>query len=257
MIGIFDSGSGGLTVLSALKQYAPHADVVYFGDIKHAPYGNRSREELGALLVLGFERLLDRGATRIIAACNSVSASVAEPLIHFVGLSKSDVIEMVEPTVERLAAERMSRIVLVATKATIESGLYQRQCDRVGIEVVPVAIPQLAGAIEQDVPFDAQAAYIVAALRSIRVPADALVLGCTHFPFARSAFETVLAARNLEMPVIDPADFVAQGAIERFGISGGGGSIRFVISADSVPFRQKVSQLFSGFPYTIEFAREP
>lgn len=76
MIGLFDSGSGGLSVLSALRDRAPHADIVYFGDIKNAPYGIRSQYELNALTIAGVEILRSRGAKEIVSACNSVSQSV-------------------------------------------------------------------------------------------------------------------------------------------------------------------------------------
>ena len=77
MIGIFDSGMGGLTVLRALRDVLPSCDVIYFGDTRNAPYGVRPREELTALTVEGLKLLQARHATNIVSACNSVSASLA------------------------------------------------------------------------------------------------------------------------------------------------------------------------------------
>ena len=77
MIGIFDSGSGGLTVLKAIREVMPSADILYFGDIRNAPYGEKSREELSRLTVNSIRVLQARGATSIVSACNSVSASLA------------------------------------------------------------------------------------------------------------------------------------------------------------------------------------
>ncbi|MES2006691.1 MAG: glutamate racemase, partial [Patescibacteria group bacterium] len=76
MIGFFDSGSGGLSVLSHFRRLAPKASVVYFGDIQNAPYGERSAEELASLTVLGVDVLRKHGATSLVSACNSVSPSI-------------------------------------------------------------------------------------------------------------------------------------------------------------------------------------
>src|SRR3984885_15488343 len=99
MIGVFDSGVGGLTVLRAMRDAFPSIDVVYFGDTKNAPYGERSREELSLLTTEGIRLLLDRGATDIVSACNSTSASLAISLYDALSLSPKQLIEMVGPTV--------------------------------------------------------------------------------------------------------------------------------------------------------------
>src|SRR3989344_6221172 len=123
MIGIFDSGSGGLTVLKAVREEMPSADVVYFGDIKNAPYGSRSNSELSILTVRAIELLQKRGAESIVSACNSVSASLAVSLFDALSITPTQLIEMVGPTV---ASFRNSdaRILLCATPATIRSEVY-------------------------------------------------------------------------------------------------------------------------------------
>src|ERR1700753_3846841 len=111
MIGIFDSGVGGLTVLRALRARMPRADVVYFGDTKHAPYGNRSREDIVSLTKDAFALLRREGADSIVSACNSVSVTLALPL------ASERVVEMVGPTVRALSGSE-KRIGLAATAAT-------------------------------------------------------------------------------------------------------------------------------------------
>ncbi|MFA6262701.1 MAG: glutamate racemase, partial [Bacteroidia bacterium] len=76
MIGFFDSGSGGLSVLSHFVSLAPEADVVYFGDIANAPYGEKTAEELSALTARGVDVLRKHGAASVVSACNSVSTSI-------------------------------------------------------------------------------------------------------------------------------------------------------------------------------------
>src|SRR5580704_17633887 len=119
MIGIFDSGMGGLTVLKAIREEMPNCDVVYFGDTKNAPYGSKTRAELGALTVAAIERLQKAGATSIVSACNSVSASLAVSLFDTLALAPGNLIEMVGPTVSYFKHSTL-RLLLAATPATIE-----------------------------------------------------------------------------------------------------------------------------------------
>src|SRR5262249_29763383 len=121
MIGIFDSGSGGLTVLKAIREEMPSADITYFGDIKNAPYGSKTNAELSALTVKAIELLKSRGAESVVSACNSVSASLAVSLFDALSLSPERLIEMVGPTVSSFKGSN-ARTLLVATPATIQSG---------------------------------------------------------------------------------------------------------------------------------------
>lgn len=252
MIGIFDSGSGGLTVLSLLRTELPNADILYFGDIKHAPYGNRSREELGALTVLGIKRLIDSGAGHIITACNSVSVGIVEPLLAIAGMQRKDVIEMVGPTVRALAKHPPIRILLVATKATIEAGMYQTKLDAEGHETIPVAIPELAGAIEEGRSPEEIRSIIKAALDPLHVPPQAIMFGCTHYPLAAGIFRDVARAKDWDVALIDPAQFVAAEAKVRFEGETTGPRLRFQISTPSQSFEDRVQSLFPEIPYTIE-----
>ena len=122
MIGIFDSGSGGLTVLKAVREALPSADILYFGDIKNAPYGSRSHAELSVLTMRAIELLQGRGATSIVSACNSVSASLAVSLFDALSLAPEHLIEMVGPTVSSFK-NSSARLLLVATPATSVSAL--------------------------------------------------------------------------------------------------------------------------------------
>ncbi len=147
MIGVFDSGSGGLTVVKAIREKLPSSDILYFGDIKNAPYGSKSRAELSRLTFAGLKLLADKGATRIVSACNSASASLALSLFDASDLTPDRLIEMVGPTVGYFK-HATARIALVATRATIESEAYQNAFTMLGKDVSVAAVPELAGAIE-------------------------------------------------------------------------------------------------------------
>ena len=241
MIGVFDSGVGGLTVLREIRKRLPSADIVYFGDTKHAPYGLRSREELSRLTMEGLALLGKRGATSVVSACNSVSASLVISLFDMLDLVPGHLIEMVGPTVSSLR-DTDREITLAATPATVDSGIYQNGFRMIGKEVKVVTIPELAGAIEQGLPEADIERIIRAAFPPLERPPELLVLACTHYPLVRSVFERVL---GVSVYIFDPAVAVAERVERQFWPrEAGGGTMRFITSKDSAPLHSLVAQLF-------------
>lgn len=245
MIGLFDSGSGGLSVLSALRERVPHADVVYFGDIKNAPYGIRSQEELAALTVAGIEILKNMGATEIVSACNSVSPAVLSG-----AAGNIPTIEMTAPTAQAMRTYAGKRVLLIATPATILSEIYQHSLGGI-ISLDPLPIPELAGAIEFG-ENDKRIAQIVrdSLVERKRNSYDLLLLGCTHYPLAKEIIEQEAGRVFGKIRCIDPAGFVAGEAAKTFNCNGAG-ALRFRISKDSPQFRERVAKLFPSGGYTI------
>lgn len=240
MIGIFDSGSGGLTVLRALRQRAPQADIVYFGDIKNAPYGSRSSEELIELTGAGIRTLQELGADEIISACNSVASSV---LAGVAGNTR--LIDMTRPTARAMRQSAGKRVLLLATPATIFSRTYT---DALNVIVMldPLPVEGLASAIEFGTPRSEIAAIIQKALKTREGREyDQILLGCTHYPLVRDVIEE--EARKLFGPIecIDPAEAVAREAVERFSIRGDG-KLQFHISQKSNEFYHRVASMFPG-----------
>jgi glutamate racemase len=245
MIGIFDSGSGGLTVLSELRKRAPQADVVYFGDLKNAPYGNKSREELGALTVLGVQRLIEAGATEIVSACNSVSVSITFPMFEIFEIPPANIIEMVGPTIHSFKGREASVLVL-ATQATTDSKVYTDGFSMLGIPAEGVAIPELVSLIESGAPKTALLRVIQKALQGYTgKPYTHVVLGCTHYPLIRDLFEEALSSFSMTALVVDPAVPVAESAATRFNIRGTG-SVSYITSTESSIFTQFIDEL--GLP---------
>jgi len=248
MIGVFDSGVGGLTVLRSLRKELPSCDVIYFGDIKNAPYGTKSREELSALTVAGLTLLRERGAHRIISACNSVSASLAISLYDAFSLKQDELVEMVGPTVSFFRG-REECVAVCATPATIASDIYGNAFRMIGKEVQSIVIPELAGAIEfgasgQDVE------HIVADALKGKKGFDVLILGCTHYPLAIHSFKKVLGD---SVTLFDPAEEVAHRAKKLFWPQEvGDGRMQFFISKESARFRALLGELFPGQTYTVE-----
>lgn len=250
MIGMFDSGSGGLTVLRSVRAVVPSADIVYFGDIKNAPYGSRSREELSKLTTDAMQLLLERGARSMVSACNSVSASLAVSLFDSLSLEPSHLIEMVGPTVAALR-EHQGAVLLVATPATIESGIYQSAFRMIGRSVDILPIPELAPALEFGATDEEIRAIIEDTFGSYAGEKPAVVvLACTHYPLAIQHFHEVLGEG---IAIFDPADAVASRVERRFWPrEAGSGNLHFIISKDSALFRARVAEMFPNTQYEVE-----
>lgn len=241
MIGIFDSGSGGLTVLKALREELPSADVIYFGDIKNTPYGGKSQEELSILTVQGLSLLKNRGAQHLVSACNSVSASLALSLIDALDLTPAELVEMVGPTV-RYFKDTDLKLAICATPATIRSGIYQNGFKMVGKDVLSIPIPDLARAIEFEESPERIGKIISDALDTHKNTFDVLILACTHYPLVLDVFREVVGN---EVAVFDPAVAVAKKAQKLFWPREvGSGTTRFFISQDSPIFRKRVEAIF-------------
>jgi glutamate racemase len=250
MIGIFDSGSGGLTVLRAIKDSLPSADILYFGDIKNAPYGSKPREELTALTVASIELLQKRGVKNIVSACNSVSASLALSLLDAFDIAPTQLIEMVGPTVAYFK-NSSARILLCATPATITSAIYQNAFRMVGKDIETLALEKLAGAIEAGAPPEEVKGIIEKAFDTIpKNSYDILVLGCTHYPLVKNIFEQVVGHDVL---VFDPAVAVAERVEKLFWpAEAGSGTMKFLLSKDSQVFKNFLAKLFPNVRYELE-----
>ena len=249
MIGIFDSGSGGLTVLHAIRKRLRTVDILYFGDLKNAPYGEKSREELSRLTVNNIRLLQARGATSIISACNSVSATLAISLFDSLGLSPQHLIEMVGPTVNYFNGFKKP-ILLFATPATVSSEIYQTAFQMLGITIDAIALPKLAGAIEFSASVADQEKLIAATTGHVDMSKyGAVILACTHYPLAIASFKKMFG----NAPFFDPAEAVAE-RVEKYlwPREAGEGTTRFLLSRDTPEFRARVAQLFRDEAYTVE-----
>lgn len=220
VVGIFDSGIGGLTVTATISQALPMERLLYFGDGAHVPYGPRSLTEVREFSFAITEALLAKGAKVIVIACNTASAAAlralreAYPDVPFVGMEPA-----VKPAVEHT---RTGVVGVIATVATFQSELYATIVERFahGVEVLHQPCPGLVKQIESG-EFDTPATEDM--LRGWLEPLlarniDALVLGCTHYPIVRPLIERIVGP---EVRVIDPAPAIArqlQRVLHRDGI---------------------------------------
>jgi glutamate racemase len=218
MIGVFDSGFGGLTVHRALVEALPERDFVYLGDNRNAPYGIKRPIDVLNLTCAGIERLFEEGCTLAILACNTASVVALRwiqqqwlPALRREDGVPRNVIGIVVPTIEAATglgwdedpaagetAERSSTIAVFATCRTVETGCYPIEIRkrRPDITVVQQACPELAGSIEQGAPGDDIRAlveqYVDELGQKVDGPPDCVILGCTHYPLVADAFAGAL-----------------------------------------------------------------
>jgi len=193
---MFDSGVGGLTVLHATLVRLPHEDVIYLGDTGRVPYGPRSRDELVVYARELTGLLVERGAKRIVVACNSATAA-ALPVLQ--RETPVPVLGVITPEARAaVQATRTRRVGVLATEATVGSGRYVDAIHDLdaGVEVVQVACPGLAESIQGGEPYSERTLELVeAACAPLRDAAcDTVVLGCTHYPLIRHMLQRELGA---------------------------------------------------------------
>ena len=185
-IGVFDSGLGGLTAVRQLRRIMPSENIIYFGDTSRVPYGNRSRDTIlkYARQDMRFLRSFDLKA--VVIACGTVSSNCLETL-----QAENDIpiVGVVAPAVQRAAAlTRNRRVGLVATRASVRSGAYERMLRSVAPDVALFsrACPLFVPLVEEgrcrpnDAVIRQVAEEYLAELKANGV--DTLVLGCTHYP---------------------------------------------------------------------------
>lgn len=252
MIGLFDSGVGGLSVLKELRAKAPNADILYFGDLAHAPYGPKTTEELVVLTIKAMTILRERGVSQFVAACNSVSVSVIQPIVSLFGEAPGHMIEMVGPAGRMVKHMNHGKILVIATEATVRSGLYERTFEQEGMQVEMLAVPELAFAIESGATQGSIATILAPVVSFCSVNhVDTLVLGCTHYPLVKDLLNRMMQKGVLHpVSIIDPASAVTEEAIQQFDVTGSG-ALTFLLSKDSETFRLYAKRLF-GDGHTIE-----
>ncbi|MDD2464633.1 MAG: glutamate racemase [Desulfobulbus sp.] len=208
MIGIFDSGVGGMTVASAIETLCPGFPLVYLGDLARSPYGSKSPAMITEYSHRNTEFLLRQGAKIIVIACNS-AASTASTFLrnHY----PHTIIDVIYPAVKKAAEVSCSgRIGVIGTRATINSGLYEKRLQdaRPQCTVYSQACPLLVPLVEEGWLARRETKMITKQyLRPLRdKQIDALILGCTHYPLLKK----IIAPRiGRKVQIIDSSVEVA------------------------------------------------
>ena len=229
MIGIFDSGLGGLSVLASIAQALPDADLVYFADTAHVPYGDKDDAFIRSRVLKIAHHLADQGCTLIVVACNTATAAAVAALRE--ALPDMPTVG-VEPGVKpAAAASKSGRIVVLSTTSTARSErlsrLIRQHARTVKVEVLPC--PGWATKVETlhlDDPGFAESArqHLAPALDS---GADQFVLGCTHYSFLMPILEPIVAGRAA---LVDVAEAVARQCVRLAGTAERGQGLLSLLS---------------------------
>lgn len=188
LIGIIDSGVGGISVLKKAVELLPSENFIYFGDNANAPYGPRPIDDIKSLSAHAVERLMQHDVKAVVLACNTMTAAYAADLRS---VAKIPVIGM-EPAVKPASLARNKGYILaMATRATLHLDKFTRLMELYGENVIPVEGTGLVEIVESG---KADSPEAEEALRSIFMPymhrqIDGIVLGCTHYPFLRRKIE--------------------------------------------------------------------
>jgi glutamate racemase len=254
-IAVLDSGVGGLTVLHELLVALPTEDYIYFGDTARFPYGEREPEQLREFVGEIADLLVARGAKLLVVACNSATAAALEYLRDRMAGSGVGVIGVIEPEAVIAAAEtRNGRIGVLATTATVASGSYERAVRAADphTEVISIACPDLAPAIQEGSPWDEEAVAMVRGYCDPlkRAGVDTVILGCTHYPIIRALLQRTLGPGVRIITSGDAVSRRVEHALSVGGISKAGsgeGDYRFACSGDPDRFRE-VGERFLQLP---------
>ncbi len=232
-IAVFDSGVGGISVLRELVRLMPHENYLYFGDSANAPYGDKTTAQVRQLTLSAADMLLDRGAKALVVACNTATAAAINQLRQ---TYPDTIIIGIEPAL-KVAADRFptGRIGVMATQVTLREEKFAHQLERfpdVSIDLIPA--PGLVELIEQG---KANAPETEALLGTILAPyigkLDALVLGCTHYPFAKKVIGHILGDRTILLDGGEGTARHTKHCLEQAGLlHDGTGSIQFENSAN-------------------------
>lgn len=218
-IAVFDSGLGGISVLRRLIQVLPEENFLYFGDSANAPYGSRPTEEIRSLTLENAEQLFSRGAKALVVACNTATSAAIDTLRE---RYPNRIIIGIEPAL-KLAVSRHpnGRILVMATDATLREKKFATLMERFGehCEILKCPCPELVEFVERgELEGEALQKVLKAELQAHLTPApDAIVLGCTHFPFLQAEIRRVVG----ETPeILDGSDGTAKETKRRLSEAG-------------------------------------
>ena len=208
-IGIFDSGVGGLTVFKEIIHRLPHEDIIYLGDTAHMPYGNKSTESIIRYTIDGTKILLDRNIKLLVIACHTASSHALQALSAAISIP---IINVIEPGFDLLMkTTKTGRVAILATEATIRSGVYQQMITNTYPQtaIFPIACPLFAPLIEEGLIDHLStrliAEHYLAPLQTAKI--DAALLACTHYPLIRPLIQEIVGQDTI---LIEPAEKCAE-----------------------------------------------
>lgn len=242
MIGIFDSGLGGLSAFKTLSAACPSVDLLYYADTAHLPIGEKSNEEILSLTKEALCFFKQRGVTRVLLACGTASAVSLQKCKELFAFPIHGIVE--EGARAAVRSSRSGRITAIATPATVTAHAYRRAvlalCPNASVDELPC--PSLVHAAETG----DEGAVCEALSPLLESDADTLIMGCTHFPLLRDAIEALLP----HMTLIDPAAETVRSLMPLLPLSKGTrkGARLFFTTGDPRVFAERASTVLQALP---------
>jgi glutamate racemase len=223
--------------------------MIYFGDLAHLPYGDKSKETIIEYSSGIAKFLIEKQCKVIVVACNSASSNAYEELVKLAG-GKIPVLNVIDPIVEYIAGTEYKKIGIIGTKSTIDSNTYQEKIHirKKGVYVLSMATPLLVPMIEEGFIFDDISNAIIRTYLSRREISgiDSLILGCTHYPIIKNQINKFY---NFNIEIIDSGNIVAESLrilLEKTNLknkSGNQGEKNFYVS-DLTRYFKQISKMF-------------
>lgn len=206
-IAVFDSGMGGISVLRALVRLMPQENFLYFGDSANAPYGSRPAEQIRELTLLHAQRLFESGAKALVIACNTATSIAVQQLRE---RYPERIIIGIEPALKpAVEAFPNGKILVMATETTLREKKFEELTEQYAqsCDIMKCPCPEFVEFVERgELESEKLLQAIRKRLQQYEKP-DAIVLGCTHFPFLRKAISTVAGE---DISIFDGADGTAK-----------------------------------------------
>lgn len=202
MIGLFDSGIGGLTVLRSLQDKLPNETFIYLGDTARLPYGTKSTQTVRRYAEQNIEFLLSKGADLIISACHSASSAILQEKVS----CSVPLLNVIEPSCQEAKSKsKNKKIGLLATQGTVSSGQYQKLIPQLQAQAAPLLVSLVESGWTNDPITDQIIDRYTSGLKKAEI--DTLILGCTHFPLLKDSIQKNLGKDVL---LVDPGDSLAK-----------------------------------------------
>lgn len=203
MIGLFDSGIGGLTVLKSLQEKMPNESFVYLGDTARLPYGTKSPETILRYTKQNVDFLKKQGVHTVVSACHSASSSI---LFYDLKDDEVDLYNVIEPSCsEAQSLTKSKRIGLMATQATVDGGQYHKRINSpLFAQACPLLVPLVEAGWTHDPISEMIVEKYVAPLLADKV--DVIILGCTHFPLLKPMIQKKVGP---DVRLVDPGETLA------------------------------------------------
>ena len=206
-IGIFDSGVGGITVLKEIKETLPKENIIYLGDTKNFPYGNKSKEDIIKFSIDNVQKLLEQNVKTIVIACGTATSQAIEILKEKFDIP---IIGIIKPTVKYIKNQKFDKVGVIATEGTIKNGAWERKLkDQIpNIHVVNKACPMLATIAEEGKAKSKAGRKVI---KEYMIPfkekrVNKIILGCTHFPIYEQIIREEL---EYDVELINTGKFVS------------------------------------------------